>query len=120
MRWNLNSYGQTWIIDPNSVNEVGCIHTFQGLEVDYVGVIVGSDLTAEMGELVTHPERRAKTDKSLKGYKKALKESPVEAGLKADEIIRNTYRTLMTRGMKGCYVYFEDVETENYFRNLIP
>ena len=119
MKWNLTSYGQNWIIDPNSVNEVGCIHTCQGLEVDYVGVIVGEDLVVKDGELITQPSKRAKTDKSLKGFKKALKESPIEAELKADEIIRNTYRTLMTRGMKGCYVYFADCATANYFKNLL-
>lgn len=119
MKWNLNSYGQTWIIDPRSVNEVGCIHTCQGLEVDYVGVIIGEDLVVKDGELITQPWHRAKTDKSLKGYKMALKESPIEAELKADEIIRNTYRTLMTRGMKGCYVYFTDVETAHYFKKLV-
>ena len=119
MKWNLKSYGQNWIIDPNSVNEVGCIHTCQGLEVDYVGVIVGEDLLVKDGELITQPLERAKTDKSLKGYKKALKESPIEAELKADEIIRNTYRTLMTRGMKGCYVYFTDNETAQYFKNVL-
>ena len=120
MKWNLNSYGQTWIIDPKSVNEVGCIHTCQGLEVDYVGVIIGEDLVVKDGELITQPAERAKTDKSLKGFKKALKESPIEAELKADEIIRNTYRTLMTRGMKGCYVYFTNEKTAKYFRSLIP
>lgn len=120
MRWNLSSYGQTWIIDPKSVNEVGCIHTCQGLEVDYVGVIIGEDLVVREGELITQPQFRAKTDKSLKGYKKARRESPIEAELKADEIIRNTYRTLMTRGMKACYVYFTDKETGDYFRNMIP
>jgi DUF2075 family protein len=119
MKWNLNSYGQTWIIDLKSVSEVGCIHTCQGLEVDYVGVIVGQDLVARNGELITQPEYRAKTDKSLKGYKKAFKESQFEAELKADEIIRNTYRTLMTRGMKGCYVYFQDIETAHYFKRLV-
>lgn len=119
MKWNLNATSQTWIIEPNSVDEVGCIHTCQGLEVDYIGVIVGDDLRVENGELVTHPERRAKSDKSLKGYKKALKESPMEAELKADEIIRNTYRTLMTRGMKACYVYFVDGETGKHFETIL-
>ena len=119
MKWNLTSYGQNWIIDPKSVSEVGCIHTCQGLEVDYVGVIVGEDLAVKGGELVTQPAFRAKTDKSLKGYKKALKESPIEAELKADEIIRNTYRTLMTRGMKGCYVYFSEPETAQYFKSML-
>ena len=120
MKWNLTSYGQNWIIDPKSVSEVGCIHTCQGLEVDYVGVIIGPDLVARKGELFTQPEFRAKTDKSLKGYKKALKVSPIEAELKADEIIRNTYRTLMTRGMKGCFVYFADKETGEYFKGVLP
>ncbi len=119
MKWNLNATSQTWIIEPNSVNEVGCIHTCQGLEVDYVGVIVGDDLTVVDGELMTRAEKRAKSDKSLKGYRKALKESPIEAELKADEIIRNTYRTLMTRGMKGCYLYFVDKNTSQYFKNLL-
>jgi DUF2075 family protein len=119
MKWNLNATSQTWIIEPNSVNEVGCIHTCQGLEVDYVGVIVGEDLAVIDGELMTQPEKRAKSDKSLKGYKKALKESPIEAELKADEIIRNTYRTLMTRGMKGCYVYFVENSTSEYFKSLV-
>ena len=120
MKWNLASYGNTWIIDPKSVNEVGCIHTCQGLEVDYVGVIVGEDLVFRNEELITQPQHRAKTDKSLKGFKKAQKESPIEAELKADEIIRNTYRTLMTRGMKGCYVYFADEATAEYFKSVIP
>ena len=119
MKWNLNSYGQTWIIDAKSVNEVGCIHTCQGLEVDYVGVIIGEDLVFRNKELITQPQNRAKTDKSLKGFKKALAESPIEAELKADEIIRNTYRTLMTRGMKGCYVFFSDPATSNYFKELL-
>ena len=120
MKWNLTSYGQNWIIDPKSVSEVGCIHTCQGLEVDYVGVIIGPDLAARDGELKTQPEYRARTDKSLKGYKKALKQSPMEAELKADEIIRNTYRTLITRGIKGCYVYFADKETGEYFKGVLP
>src|SRR5690606_29646125 len=42
--WNLNDHGQAWIIHPESVSEVGCIHTSQGLELDYVGVIIGPDL----------------------------------------------------------------------------
>ena len=119
MKWNLSTSSQTWIIQPNSVNEVGCIHTCQGLEVDYVGVIVGDDLVARGGELITQPSKRAKSDKSLNGFKKAMKESPIEAELKADEIIRNTYRTLMTRGMKGCYVYFTDQAAKEHFKNLI-
>lgn len=116
MQWNLASDGYTWIIAPESVNEVGCIHTCQGLEMDYVGVIIGPDLIARDTKIITDPSQRAKTDSSLKGYKKLFKENPEAANKKASAIIKNTYRTLMTRGMKGCYVYFTDKETENYFR----
>jgi DUF2075 family protein len=118
--WNLTSDGSEWIISPKSVEEVGCIHTCQGLEVDYVGVIVGRDLIAIDGILKTDPSARAKTDASLKGYKKEFKEDPISADLKADELIRNTYRTLMSRGMKGCYVYFVDEATSDYFKSKLP
>lgn len=119
MRWNLASDGNLWIIAPESVNEVGCIHTCQGLEVDYVGVIIGDDFVIRNGKAVTNPDMRAKTDTSLKGYKKAFKNNPNESKSKADTIIKNTYRTLMTRGMKGCYVYFTDKETQEYFKNRV-
>lgn len=55
-------------------------------------------------------------DKSLSGYKSLLKTDPVEARGRADLIIRNTYRTLLTRGLKGCYVFCTDAETQDYFR----
>lgn len=116
MQWNLASDGNLWIIAPESVNEVGCIHTCQGLEVDYVGVIVGEDLVVRDNKVITNPSKRARTDASLKGYQKLLKENPEEASRKAEAIIKNTYRTLMTRGMKGCYVYFIDKDTGNYFK----
>jgi DUF2075 family protein len=118
--WNFETYNTQWLIDPNSIDQIGCIHTCQGLELDYVGVIVGPDLVVDHGELVTVPAARAKTDTSLKGYKKEFKENPAIATAKADEIIRNTYRTLMSRGMKGCYVYFADEATAEYFKGLIP
>ena len=119
-RWNLASYGNEWIINPKSVDEVGCIHTCQGLEVDYVGVIVGKDLGVESGTLVTSPRGRAKSDKSLNGYVGERKLNPEAADAKADELIRNTYRTLMSRGMKGCYVYFTDPEVKKYFESRMP
>lgn len=119
MKWNLASDGNVWIISPKSVSEVGCIHTCQGLEVDYIGVIVGNDFVVRNGEVITDPSKRAKTDASIKGYKKEFKENSETAKRKADAIIRNTYRTLMTRGMKGCYVYFVDKETEEFFKSRI-
>jgi DUF2075 family protein len=119
-RWNLASYGNEWIINPKSVDEVGCIHTCQGLEVDYVGVIIGDDLVVLNGKLMTNPKGRAKSDKSLNGYIGERKTDPERADAKADELIRNTYRTLMSRGMKGCYVYFTNPEVKRYFQERLP
>jgi hypothetical protein len=65
---------------------------------------------------MTLPEMRSRHDKSLHGYKKLLKTDAEGARRKADAIIKNTYRTLMTRGMKGCYVYCTDDETREWFR----
>ena len=118
MSWNLGN-SSTWAIDPESVNEVGCIHTSQGLEFDYVGVIIGKDLRYENGKIVTDFKERASTDNSLKGIKAMYIENPEKALKIADEIIKNTYRTLMTRGQKGCYVYCEDKALANYLRNRI-
>ena len=118
MQWNLKVDGSLWIRKPESVNEVGCIHTCQGLEVDYIGVILGPDIVIRNGEVVIQPGQRAKTDQSLKGYKKALKENPGAARVKAEDIVKNTYRTLMSRGQKGCYIYSTDPETNAYFSEL--
>ena len=116
MSWNLAN-STTWAIDPESVNEVGCIHTCQGLEFDYVGVIIGEDLRYEDGHIVTDYTKRAKTDTSLNGIKKIANEHGEEVANKiADNIIKNTYRTLMTRGMKGCYVYCVDKGMQDYFK----
>ena len=117
--WNLDSYGQAWIIQPDSVSEVGCIHTSQGLELDYVGVIVGEDFVVRDGEVVTRPEKRSTMDKSIAGWRALHKKDPGRTGQRINAIIKNTYRTLMTRGQKGCYVYFVDGETSQYFKTQI-
>lgn len=119
MKWNLTEDGKTWIIRSDSVNEIGCIHTCQGLEVDYIGVIVGEDLIVRNGQVITDASKRATSDYSVYGYKKLLKENHEKTLKTLDMIIKNTYRTLMTRGMKGCYVYFVDKETEEYFKGRI-
>lgn len=116
MQWNLGSYGSSWIIEPDSVSEVGCIHTCQGLEVDYIGVIIGPDLVVRNGEIITNGLNRSSADQSLKGFKTLLKTNKDLALEEADTIIKNTYRTLMTRGAKGCYIYCADIETRNYFK----
>ncbi|WP_312311195.1 DUF2075 domain-containing protein [Stenotrophomonas indicatrix] len=115
-QWNLNEDGSLWIISPESIDQVGCIHTCQGLEVDYIGVIIGPDLVMEDGALMTVPRARDRHDKTMKGYVKLSKSHPAHAAELADTIIKNTYRTLMTRGMKGCYVYATDPQVAAYFR----
>ncbi|WP_028784420.1 DUF2075 domain-containing protein [Thalassobacillus devorans] len=115
--WNLQD--SIWAIDQNSVSEAGCIHTAQGLEFDYVGVIIGPDLYYEDGYIKTDYTKRARSDQSLKGIKKMAKEDPVKAQKVADEIIRNTYRTLMTRGQKGCFIYCVDPALNEYFKSRL-
>lgn len=119
MQWNLSKDGGLWMVAPESVAQIGCIHTCQGLEVDYIGVVVGPDFIVREGRVVTRPEKRSKHDQSIKGYKALSKTQPEAARAKADLIIKNTYRTLMTRGMKGCYVYFTDPETQAYFQSRL-
>lgn len=117
MSWNLGN-SSTWAIDKESVNEIGCIHTCQGLEFDYVGVIIGDDLRYENDHIVTDYTKRAKTDQSIKGINKIAKEEGIEEAKRiTDSIIKNTYKTLMTRGMKGCYVYCIDKKLSNYLKN---
>lgn len=118
MSWNLGN-STTFAIDENSVDEIGCIHTSQGLEFDYVGVIIGDDMRYENGHIITDFTKRAKSDQSLKGIKKLYKENPEQALADADEIIKNTYRTLMTRGMKGCYVYCTDEKLAEYLKECL-
>lgn len=119
MSWNLGDKSQTWAIEPDSVNEAGCIHTCQGLELDYVGVIIGDDLVYRDGKIITDVTRRAKTDQSVKGYKKLLNQDPERATALLDKIIKDTYKVLMTRGMKGCYVFCTDDELRKHIKRII-
>lgn len=114
-QWNLGDDGMLWAIADDSVEQIGCIHTCQGLEFDYVGVIIGDDLLIRDGRVVTDAGTRAPQDSSVRGYKTLYKKQPDQARAQADQIIKNTYRTLMTRGQKGCFVYATDAETRDYF-----
>ena len=118
-KWNLKDDGMLWLIKEESINEIGCIHTCQGLELDYVGVIIGPDFKIRDGEAITDAYERSSNDRSIFGIKKMMKEKPEEAKELAETIIKNTYRTLMSRGMKGCYIYCTDKETEEYFREMV-
>ena len=111
-QWNFSDTN-TWAIDEDSFDQVGCIHTSQGLEFDYVGVIIGMDLVFRNGEVQTDYTSRSKTDKSLKGIKAGRNYSL------ADRIIRNTYKTILSRGQKGCFIYCEDDQLREYLRERL-
>ncbi len=97
-----------WAYKPEGIKQVGCIYTAQGFEFDYIGVIVGNDLKYDKktDSLVTNI---ASTKDPM------LKRDP--DGF--DKYVRNIYRVLMSRGMKGCYVYFVDPDTANYFKSRL-
>lgn len=116
MSWNLRN--EIYALEDTSIDEVGCIHTCQGLEFDYVGVIIGPDMRYQNGKIITDYTQRARTDQSLRGIKKMAKEDPAKVAAVADKIIKNTYRTLMTRGMKGCYVYCCDEGLQKYLSSF--
>lgn len=117
MSWNLD-ITTPYVLSESSIDQAGCIHTVQGLEFDYVGVIIGNDVRYENGILTDHT-KRAKTDKSLNGMKKDLGKDPEAMKKTAREIILNTYYTLMTRGMKGCYVYCCDHQLQAHLKEML-
>lgn len=108
MPWNSRKIGTTWAIDPRGIDQVGCVHTAQGLEFDYVGVIIGADLRFDSATLEYFTNWTEYKDMA---GKKGLKGDLV----KMNQYVRNIYKVLMTRGMKGCYVYFVDPECRKYF-----
>lgn len=97
-----------WAYDPAGLEQVGCIYTAQGFEFDYVGVIFGNDLVYDFDrqEWVGNPGNSADT---------VVK----RAGDSFLELVKNTYRVLLSRGMKGCYIYFVDRDTERFFKSRI-
>ena len=111
-KWNLEN-DKIWAINPHSFEEVGCIHTAQGLEFDYVGVLIGKDLSFdnETGLVITNKSAISKDDKSS-GIRGARDDE-------ARRLILNTYKTLLTRGQKGCFVYCEDDALREYFKKMV-
>ena len=110
-KWNLEN-DKIWAINPNSFEEVGCIHTAQGLEFDYIGVLIGNDLRFDkaVGKIITDRTKISKDDKSS-GIRSAKEDV-------AERLIKNTYKTLLTRGQKGCFIYCEDKALANYIRSF--
>jgi len=131
--WNLEG-DESYAKSSTSINESGSIHTVQGVEFQYVGVVIGNDLKYKNGEVISDPFERAGTDKTLKGLIGPLKnakkmqgknpeyvpsEEERQAQKRADLIIRNTYRILMTRGKLGCFIYCEDPGLQEYMKKKV-
>ncbi len=108
-KWNFSN--TLFAINPDSFEQVGCIHTTQGLEFDYCGIIIGQDLRYENRKVVTDPSKEAISDKSsgIRTCKNAVL---------ADRLIRNTYKTLLSRGQKGCFLYCEDKALLKYISEI--
>ena len=109
-KWNFSN--SLFAIAPDSFDQVGCIHTTQGLEFDYCGIIIGQDLRYEDGKVITDPSKEAISDKSS-GIR-SCKDKVL-----ADKLIRNTYKTLMSRGQKGCFLYCEDKALLEYISRML-
>lgn len=116
-KWN-KSDDKTWSISAGSIDQIGCIHTCQGLEFEYVGVIIGEDIVCRDGKILVQPAKRSKDDMTLRWWKHMVESD--EGKQKVKDIIKNTYKTLMTRGMKGCYVYVCDAELRDYIKQYLP
>ncbi|MEW2380277.1 DUF2075 domain-containing protein [Micromonospora sp. NPDC047812] len=99
-----------WATDPNGFGQVGCVYTAQGFEYEWSGVIIGPDLVARDGRLVT---RRSESKDPAFRSRKTLSDA------EADRLIRNTYKVLMTRGMRGTLLYSTDPETREWLASLV-
>ncbi|AVN58933.1 DUF2075 domain-containing protein [Mesoplasma florum] len=115
IKWNLAN-DKYYMFNEDSVSQAGCIHTSQGLEKEYIGVIIGPDLIYRNNKVVVDYSKKAKTDTSLKGIGKLNEFEKQEI---ADKIIKNTYRVLLTRATKGCFVYCCDKELGVYISNKL-
>jgi DUF2075 family protein len=93
--------------DPNGINQVGCVYTAQGFEFDYVGVIWGRDLRWDAATSDWIGDRSESHHSIVKRSRDRF-----------TDLVKRTYRVLITRGLKGCYVYFDDRPTSNHIGPL--
>lgn len=112
MPWNGRDISTTWAIDPRGLHQIGCVHTSQGLEFDYAGVIIGNDLQFNPETMELYADYDNYRD--VPG-KKGLKKKPEEL----TALIKNIYKVLLSRGMKGCYVYCRDPHLQAYMKSRL-
>ena len=113
MPWNSRRSRSTWAIDSTGINQIGCIHTSQGLEFDYVGIIIGSDLKYDPETMKLYTSW---SDYKDSAGKKGLKKNHE----KLTSLVKNIYKTLLTRSIKGCFVYCCDKELNKYLKACLP
>lgn len=107
-----NSDYVDWVNTPNSINEIGCIHTIQGYDLNYAGVILGNEIKFD------ETNGRITVDKSK--YQDLQGKTALDNGEESlREYIGNIYVTLMTRGIQGTYVYACDPTMKKYLEGYI-
>lgn len=107
--WNMSN--MEWILRPSSIDEIGCIHTTQGYDLNYVGVIFGEeiDYDKDKNQIIIDPSKHF--------------DSNVQRGADAEELKKyliNSYKVMMSRGIKGCYVYACNPSLREYLSRFIP
>lgn len=102
-----NSMAQDWVNSPNAINEVGCIHTVQGYDLNYVGVIVGPELS--------YDEKNNKLVVDPKKYMDINGKRSISDPKELERYVINIYKTLLTRGIKGTFLYIVDKKLAKYF-----
>lgn len=110
MPWNSRRVGFTWAMHPAGIDQLGCIHTSQGLEFNYVGVLFGNDIKYDTVTGKVYADYSSYYDRS---GKKNLIDEPE----KLTEYIKNIYKVLCTRGIKGCYIYVRDESLREYMKS---
>jgi DUF2075 family protein len=100
-----------WASDPAGLDQVGCVYTAQGFEYDFAGVIFGRDL-------VWRP-RHGWIGQPEQSHDSVVKRGGTKDPARFASLVKNTYRVLLTRGLLGCYVYFEDDQTRDFFLSRV-
>jgi DUF2075 family protein len=116
LRWN--STQTDWIASSNALEEVGSIHTVQGYDLNYAGVIIGPDLCYDP------IEGRLFVDRASYFDKKGKENNPRLGRIYSDDdllrFISNIYAVLLTRGIRGTYVYVCDPDLRVYLHQFLP
>lgn len=112
MPWNGRSISSTWAIHEAGIEQIGCVHTSQGLEFEYVGVIIGNDLKYDPTTMRLYADYNEYKDTM---GKRGLKNNPEQL----TSLIKNIYKVLISRGIRGCYLYCRNQELREYLQKRL-